>query len=355
MEATSSTLPIPMASAASSTSSLHEDDDEDLTLYHPVASPCSPSILRNPLASQSQSPPIASTSQTPIQRRPSVTAQMVSVVAEPPPHWAAENGWSPPRGSGRYSRSNSASRAEGEGPSSSSTTPETDSLNSRASDDSTNGGKLKFAPLPPGRRQYRSNSLTLGVAARAKMIQGQGAQGNVHQARYAGPQQWYQPGAPHPEDVYTYKDVQRGLGKIWQKMSRRRSSATSDTSVASAGTSTSSSSAEARAMETQGKGKSSEIEHIEEVLEDEEEEDDQGFYEESPPRGRELEREGHSLGLEMGEPRARTGSLDSDTTASTSDGGAVPPMTPEDSRIGLPGSAPNSKGKGVDRGERVSA
>lgn len=105
-------------------------------------------------------------------------------------------------------------------------------------------------------------------------------------------------------------------------------------------------------METQGKGKSSEIEHIEEAKEDEEE-DEEGFYEEAP-RGR--EREGHALGLEMGEPtRPRTGSLDSDTTASTSDE-RVPPMTPEDSRIGLP-SAPSKaeKGKGVDRGERVSA
>jgi hypothetical protein len=109
-------------------------------------------------------------------------------------------------------------------------------------------------------------------------------------------------------------------------------------------------------MESQGKGKSSEIEHIEEADEEAADEDDgEGFYEEAP-RGR--EREGHALGLELGEPtRPRMGSLDSDTTASTSDE-RIPPMTPEDSRIGLPSAAAPSKadkGKGVDRSERVSA
>lgn len=79
-----------------------------------------------------------------------------------------------------------------------------------------------------------------------------------------GAQQWYQPGGALPDDVYTYKDVQKGIGKIWNKV-RRRSSASS----------TSSTVAEALSMEKEGKaaGGLKDIQHIEECSEDEEEEE----------------------------------------------------------------------------------
>jgi hypothetical protein len=44
---------------------------------------------------------------------------------------------------------------------------------------------LSFAPLPQGKPR-RSNSITLGVAARAKMIQSQGGGSNRSQPRYSG-------------------------------------------------------------------------------------------------------------------------------------------------------------------------
>lgn len=205
----------------------------------------------------------------------------------------------------------------------------------------------------------------MGVAARAKMIQGQGAAPNVHQARYAGsssracslspplltfgtrpagPQQWYQPGAAHPDDVYTYKDVQRGLGKIWKKV-RRRSSASE-----TAASTSSRDSNEAREMETKQKsgGKSKEIEHIEEA----EEEEEDGFYEEvEESRGRGAE--ARALGMDMGQQaRGRTDSLESESTTEGSD---PMPQTPEDAHNALPPlSARRDKGKGVDPRERAA-
>ncbi|GAA6048917.1 hypothetical protein JCM3770_007118 [Rhodotorula araucariae] len=153
---------------------------------------------------------------------------------------------------------------------------------------SGNGGQsVKFAPLPPGRRAHRSNSLSIGVASRAKMIQSQGGAPNVRSARYAGPLQWYE-GGPLPDDVYTWKDVQRGVTKLFKRVKgapapasstvsdpgdvagehdRGRSAAVAS-SAAMASSSASASADEARLMEREAKGKSREIEHIEEAEEE---------------------------------------------------------------------------------------
>ncbi|KAL8292989.1 hypothetical protein RQP46_000683 [Phenoliferia psychrophenolica] len=187
----------------------------------------------------------------------------------PPPHFLAENPSyhypsSPPTATvDIHSRSSSAD------PGYRSASPASGGRDS----DPDAKGRLTFAPLPPGRRAYRSNSLSIGVAARAQMIHSQGAGPRVAQPRYAGPQQWYQQGGTVPPDVYTYKDVQKGVSKMWQKV-RRRSSV-------------SSSAAEAAAMERDGKGKSKEIEHIEEASDEEDSADEDAIGSDgSEERGR---------------------------------------------------------------------
>lgn len=64
------------------------------------------------------------------------------------------------------------------------------STSSQASTSTTSNGSnancIRFAPLPQGKRPNRSNSISLGVASRARMINAQGGQPNVQQARYAG-------------------------------------------------------------------------------------------------------------------------------------------------------------------------
>lgn len=170
-------------------------------------------------------------------------------------------------------------------------------------------GKLTFAPLPPGRKMFRSNSLSIGVAARARMLSSQGGASGAALPRYAGeshspsfqlgtgtdlnglgfpgPQQWYQPGGTLPPDVYTYKDVQKGLGKMWNKVRRRSSSA----SVSSSSTS------EAAGMEREGKGKGKEIEHIEECVEEDHEEDVEDALDDEED---EEEVRGRTMGLGLG-------------------------------------------------------
>ncbi|GAA5877529.1 hypothetical protein JCM8547_000180 [Rhodosporidiobolus lusitaniae] len=146
---------------------------------------------------------------------------------------------------------------------------------------SAGGGSVKFAPLPQGRRAYRSNSLTIGVASRARMIQAQGGTPDARGARYAGPLAWHE-GGPLPEDVYTYKDASRALGKLFKKVklggsssgSRGRPRSASTTSVLSATSDSGGSEAEARRMEVEAKSTKGAIEHIEEA--DEELEEDGG-------------------------------------------------------------------------------
>lgn len=65
--------------------------------------------------------------------------------------------------------------------------PSESSSLSRGRSDSVKGkNRLTFAPLPPGRRMFRSNSLTIGVAARASMLSSQGGGSAQPRARYAG-------------------------------------------------------------------------------------------------------------------------------------------------------------------------
>lgn len=156
-----------------------------------------------------------------------------------------------------------------------------------------------------------------------------------------GPQQWYQPGAVQPEDVYTIKDVQKGLSKLWTKCRRRSTSSTSSTG-----------SDQARAMEIEGKGKSKEIEHIEECAEEDEQEhfdsdgddddDDERTRGRQPPLSVQLaerERARDSNGFDSG----------TDDTSSTEN----VPRTPEDSHLEEKGARTIAKGKGVDHREHV--
>ncbi|GAA6063927.1 hypothetical protein JCM10212_004786 [Sporobolomyces blumeae] len=200
------------------------------------------------------------------------------------------------------------------------------STSSQRTSSSTSPG-IRFAPLPPGRRAHRSNSLSIGVASRARMIGAQGGTPNVQQARYAGPLQWYE-GGEMPGDVYTWRDAQKGLSKIWKKVSNGKdkdkgalASSSPSSSVASSSTSpppltslvTASASSngsamasgskmrsaslssttsggsveEARRMEREAKtGGKGEVEHVEEAIveevEDEDDEDGDDEDEEAP-------------------------------------------------------------------------
>ncbi|KAK4705715.1 hypothetical protein P7C70_g487, partial [Phenoliferia sp. Uapishka_3] len=258
-----------MPSPTSSTSSVLSDESGVASYSTDATSPCSPcsaSILLNPL-------PFSP-------RKKTVLVSVSHHPSAPPAHFLAENPsffypHSPPSATiDIHSRSSSAEPAFRDGGSSGAMSEEPESLETK--------GALKFAPLPPGRRAYRSNSLSIGVAARAKMIQSQGGGTKVPHPRYAGPHQWYQTGGTVPPDVYTYKDMQKGVTKIWDRV-RRRSSVSN----------TSRSSAEAAVMERDSKGKSKEIEHIEEASDEEPDSDDEDALDSdgsedanSPRRGR---------------------------------------------------------------------
>ncbi|POY70189.1 hypothetical protein BMF94_6772 [Rhodotorula taiwanensis] len=178
------------------------------------------------------------------------------------------------------STGDSSSRATAFSPSASSVLTDSSAASFRS-----DASSVKFAPLPPGRRSHRSNSLSIGVASRAKMIQAQGGTPNVRTARYAGPQLWYE-GGNLPEDVYTWKDCQKGLQKLFKRGANGKSEKGKEVAVegdetprpergrsASVSSVTSSNDAdEARRMELEAKGKRREIEHIEEA-DDEDNED----------------------------------------------------------------------------------
>ncbi|SCV69112.1 BQ2448_2132 [Microbotryum intermedium] len=340
--------PTPPSSASSSV--------EHLPLHDPEAQP-SPSILLNPLpANPVDSPkspqsrttallsklgvmgsgaddPSSSSSVSPDSvprivdsrgRRPSIVARIASIETEAPPrHFLEENP--------DFATSSQPPRAQPESRSSSATGLRTagDSFESanediggaalcRRTTSCSREARLRFAELPPGRRMYRSNSLSIGVASRARMLSNQGAGGwggarpNMQQARYAGPQQWYQQGGQMPEDIYTYKDVQKGLTKLWGKVRKRSGSSVSTTSSSSA--------AEASKMEADAKGKSKEIEHIEEADEEEPVQDEEAVASEEEEDDKTRDR---TLGLDLG---PREGSIGSDSTLGT---GEVP-QTPED-------------------------
>lgn len=301
-------------SLASSSSSLGEASDGrsiSPAFSSPPTSPCSGSILLNPL------PPKVQT-----KGRKKVLSVLVShYPSRPPAHFLAANpgfGACPDADLDSRGRSLSANRSSG------TASP----VGSAAAAAKCKG--LTFAPLPEGKPR-RSNSISIGVAARAQMISGQGGGTPGGQPRYAGecrllsavlrcpgrfsltlgsprvrsilgPQQWYQPGAELPPEVYTYRDVQKGLGKMWNRVRRRPSS--------------SSSAADALAMEKEGKGKSKEIEHIEETHEGDEDDE-----EEEEERGR------------MGEPAIGVGPGAGDDASSTGTTSTVDlPRTPDDER-----------------------
>ncbi|GAA5996451.1 uncharacterized protein JCM10292_007617 [Rhodotorula paludigena] len=308
------------------------------------APPPSASILLNPLHGHANQPqPGPSTSATKSRKRaPSFTVEVYS--APPPAHFfardsdSASSSFSPPRINFDGFRSRSVSPAHGHraghprspssphSPGASSTlstlpspgAASTATIVSASSADSGGSGSggsksgsgdqsVKFAPLPPGRRAHRSNSLSIGVASRAKMISAQGGTPNMRGAKYAGPLQWYE-GGEVPEDVWTWRDAQKGLSKLFKRRTSTASASSTgsgSTAVPSAsptpsgdgalptpaspplmahayeharGRSASVSSAtsssdmhEARRMEREAKGKGREIEHIEEAAEDEHE------------------------------------------------------------------------------------
>ncbi|SCZ97670.1 BZ3500_MvSof-1268-A1-R1_Chr4-3g07355 [Microbotryum saponariae] len=365
--------PTPPSSASSSV--------EHLPLHDPEAQP-SPSILLNPLpvkpADSSRSPPSRTTAllsklgvagssadDPPLSgspdsvprivdsrgRRPSIVARIASIETEAPPqHFLDDNP--------EFEISSHPPHAQPESRSSSATGLRTAGNPFEGADVEDIGGaafgrrttscsreaRLRFAELPPGRRMYRSNSLSIGVASRARMLSNQGAGGggarpNMQQARYAGPQQWYQQGGQTPEDIYTYKDLQKGLTKLWGKVRKRSGSSVSTTSSSSA--------AEASRMEADAKGKSKEIEHIEEADEDEPSQDEEAVASEEEEDDK---TSAQALGLDLG---PREGSIGSDSTFGTED----VPQTPEDgAHLHLAGLTVEpqpwtsaQKGKGVAR------
>lgn len=123
--------------------------------------------------------------------------------------------------------------------------------------------------------------------------------------------------------MYTYKDLQKGVGKMWQKVRRR-------SSVSNA----SRSSAEAEVMERDGKGKSKEIEHIEEASDEDDSGDDDAL--------------GSDDDWEAARGRPNSLSLDGMNSPSS----LTPPHQPNtpDGTVFLDRApAPSPKGKGVAR------
>lgn len=121
---------------------------------------------------------------------------------------------------------------------------------------------VKFAPLPAGRKTFRSNSLSIGVASRANLIQGSGGAPNLRGARHAGtsslllqfsvslpktdhlhtgPLQWYEQGGETPDGVYDYKDAINGIKKLFSKGKSKVASSSTSPSTASAPSATSTS------------------------------------------------------------------------------------------------------------------
>lgn len=260
-----------------------------------------------------RSPRAGSSALPPSRPRRGSVAVCVSATAEPPAWYQEErkNGGrtpygSPPRAEASKSRSNSVDRwAVGNS--------DSEGEDEGSQPKSANSTTISFAPLPPGRP--RSNSISIGVASRAHMLTGGVAPGanagvanptDQRQMKYAGPQ-WYTTGTV-PPDVYTYKDLQRGLSSIWRKAKKaRRGSTASTTSSASA--------EQALDMERDAKSKGTGIEHIEEAEDEEEAEEEEG------DSADEEEARGRSLGLSMGPLRAA--SVASSSSEGSGESGAL--------------------------------
>ncbi|GAA5953905.1 hypothetical protein JCM3765_000686 [Sporobolomyces pararoseus] len=187
-------------------------------------------------------------------------------------------------------------------------------ISNRSTSSNGSGSSIRFAPLPPGKSMSRaangrSNSISLGVASRARMINAQGGTPNVQQARYAGPLQWYE-GGEMPEDVYTWRDAQRGISKIWKKVNGNKGKekekekdkeANKERSNSLSSTTSGGSLEEARRMEREAKsgGNKGEVEHVEEaIVEEPEDEEDEGEEDtESEVTAPRTPPEGTALGL----------------------------------------------------------
>ncbi|GAA99051.1 uncharacterized protein L969DRAFT_54986 [Mixia osmundae IAM 14324] len=137
----------------------------------------------------------------------------------------------------------------------------TSTKQSSTSPSSAKSPSLTFAPLPePGRK--RASSITLGVAARASLLNTQagnnpqprqpspsrpvqrtGGSGSPWAQTYQvgpagfsnGPPAWYA-GGPLPPGVYTVDDVGRGVKAAWKKLKKRSSSRDSKASLSSSPT-----------------------------------------------------------------------------------------------------------------------
>lgn len=124
------------------------------------------------------------------------------------------------------------------------------------------------------------------------MINAQGGTPNFQQARYAGPLQWYE-GGEIPDDVYTWRDAQRGISKIWKKVNggsnkgkdkerEKEREKEKERSNSLSSTTSGGSVEEARRMEREAKGggNKGEVEHVEEAIVEEPDEEDQDGVEE---------------------------------------------------------------------------
>ncbi|KAI5479568.1 hypothetical protein MNV49_003305 [Pseudohyphozyma bogoriensis] len=306
--------------ATASTSSGGPRDSSTSPSRLPGGSPCSPSILLNPLPPRTP----------PSRRRPSIT--VTSITSGPPAHWLAENPDYVPPPSQHQACSSSPPYADHDLPGSRSSSADRAGDAAAAEQKKHNNAEhCKFAPLPPGRRAYRSNSLTIGVAARARMLSSQNGPSTPYSNQtYAGPQMWYTSGMV-PGDVYTYHDLTKGVKKLWSGVRRRSSSSATSSSSAQS----------AEAMERAGKSKSKEIEHIEEAVEDSAE--DVLDSDSDDERGR----SGSALGLSMMGSSRGSDSGESLTSSAASDQPATPEMGHD---IPLANAPPASrKGKEVDR------
>lgn len=167
--------------------------------------PCGPSILKNPIPPNEQKKK---------KRKPSIV--ITHLPSSPPPHFVplAASPPPPPTSQQQQSSSNLHDDRSSDDTSRTATASQTSWASSfllgqqdgdkaaptitrergRSVDaklvhgpEEHSGKSLKFAPLPPGRSLYRSNSITIGVAARAQMIQSQGGGSSAKTApRYAG-------------------------------------------------------------------------------------------------------------------------------------------------------------------------
>jgi len=116
--------------------------------------------------------------------------------------------------------------------------------------------------------------------------------------RGVGPLQWYE-GGEMPPDVYTWRDAQRGISKIWKKVNGGKEASPKTRSESMTSTTSGGSVEEAKRMEREAKsGGKGEVEHVEEAALVEENEEDEGSEDtESEVMAPRTPPEGSALGL----------------------------------------------------------